>query len=86
MFLGFALGIVAVIAVYLERRRIKGELDVAEAALRSKIDNVEAAVKAKARADIASVISEIKFGISKGEQYVAHDVVAKIEAAIKAAL
>jgi hypothetical protein len=86
MLIGFALGVVASVVVYLERRRLKAALAVAEAAAKAKAENIEGAVKAKARADIAAVLSEIKFGISKGEQYLAHEVVAKIEAAVKAAL
>lgn len=85
------LGYIAVAAilgavVYFDRNRLKSQLKAAEAAVVAKVDNIEAALKAKARADIAAVISEVKYAISKGETIAASEIVAKIESAVKAAL
>lgn len=77
-----ALGIV----VYFDRNHLKSQIKAAEDSVVAKVDNIEAALKAKARADIAAVISEVKYAISKGETIAASEIVAKIEAAVKAAL
>lgn len=76
----------AAVLAYVDRTKLKNKLIATEAALESKATAVENDVKAKARADIAAVVSEIKFSLSKGATLAVTDALSKVEDAVKKAL
>lgn len=80
----FAAVIVAAVAgaVWFDRAKLKSKLKAAEAAVATKLENVDVAIKADIRAKVATIVADIKAWDEKAKEGTA-SVIAQFEARIK---